>query len=42
MDMSTLETEEFVYTWLVQIFMKSKALTFDSEISVVDSVVKPR
>jgi hypothetical protein len=41
MDMSTLETQEFVYTWLVQIFMKSKALTFDSEISVVDSVVKP-
>jgi hypothetical protein len=42
MDMSTLETQEFVYTWLVQIFMKSKALTFDSEISLVDSVVKPR
>jgi hypothetical protein len=42
MDMSTLGTQEFVYTWLVQIFMKSKALTFDSEISVVDSVVKPR
>jgi hypothetical protein len=42
MDMSTLETQEFVYTWLVKIFMKSKALTFDSEISVVDSVVKPR
>jgi hypothetical protein len=42
MDMSSLQTQEFVYTWLVQIFMKNKTFTFDSEISVVDSVVKPR
>jgi hypothetical protein len=38
--MSTLQTQEFVYTWLVKIFMKSKTFTTDFEISVVNCMVK--